>query len=338
MSAPDAPPLPRTAPGAPVFAEAWQARAFALAMALNARGRLAWPDFAAALGAELAARRRRLLAGLAAGAGGLAGGGGAGGARGGGGDGRALAAGGGVGRRMAARSGWSLERPRAQALRSARHADGLFAAARRPRRQRRAECPGEVVPAFELPRRAEIIRARVEEVGLGPVLAPDRARPRDARRACMRRTTSTSCRGPCRCGRRRGAAGRAMPFVWPVPGLRADVPPDDIDGLLGFYSMDAGATFVEGTWAAVKASHDVALTAAGLVQGGARAAFALCRPPGHHAMGRFAGRLLLRQQRGSGRRVAARRRGGAGQRARRRLSPRQRHAGDLRCARRTCRW
>ena len=53
--------------------------------------------------------------------------------------------------------------------------------------------------------------------------------------------------------------------------------------------MDAGATFVEGTWEAVKASHDVALTAAGLVADGERAAFALCRPPGHHAGARFAG-------------------------------------------------
>ena len=54
MSGDDAPPLPRAAPGEPVFAEAWQARAFALAAALNARGRLAWPEFTAVLGAELA--------------------------------------------------------------------------------------------------------------------------------------------------------------------------------------------------------------------------------------------------------------------------------------------
>ncbi len=54
MSAPKGAPLPRAAPGEPVFAEAWQARAFALAAELNARGRLAWPDFTAALGAELA--------------------------------------------------------------------------------------------------------------------------------------------------------------------------------------------------------------------------------------------------------------------------------------------
>ena len=199
--------------------------------------------------------------------------------------------------------------------------------------------PGEIVPAFELPRRAEIVRARVVEVGLGPVLRAARRTTSPRRGGCMRRTISTSCRGPGRCGRRRGASGTAMPFVWPVPGLRADVPPDDIDGLLGFYSMDAGATFVAGTWDAVKASHDVALTAAGA---GARrragAAFALCRPPGHHAGPRFAGgycfinnaAVAAEWLRGSGL--------GAGERARHRLSPRQRHAGDLLRARPTCRW
>jgi acetoin utilization deacetylase AcuC-like enzyme len=62
-----------------------------------------------------------------------------------------------------------------------------------------------------------------------------------------------------------------------------------VDGLLGHYAFDAGATFVAGTWDAVKASQDVALTAAGLVAGGAPSAFALCRPPGHHAMSRAMG-------------------------------------------------
>ena len=31
---------------------------------------------------------------------------------------------------------------------------------------------GRIVPAFETPERAETIRARVEAVGLGPVIAP----------------------------------------------------------------------------------------------------------------------------------------------------------------------
>ena len=147
--------------------------------------------------------------------------------------------------------------------------------------------PGEIVPAFEAPRRAEMIRARVEEVGLGPVLPPEPHGLEAARRVHAPDYVDFLARAWAMWAAA-GRGGTAMPFVWPVPGLRADVAPADIDGLLGFYAMDAGATFVEGTWEAVKASHDVALTAAGLVAGGA-SAFALCRPPGHHAGPRFAG-------------------------------------------------
>jgi acetoin utilization deacetylase AcuC-like enzyme len=86
-----------------------------------------------------------------------------------------------------------------------------------------------------------------------------------------------------------GRTGTAMPFSWPTRGFRADVRPQHIDGLLGFYSFDAGANFVAGTWSAVKSSYDVALTGAGLVNAGERATFALCRPPGHHAGREFMG-------------------------------------------------
>jgi len=148
--------------------------------------------------------------------------------------------------------------------------------------------PGEIVPAFELPRRAEIVRARVEAVGLGPILPPD-PHPLDTAARVHAPDYLAFLAEAWPRWAASGRAGTAMPFVWPVPGLRADVPPEDIDGLLGFYSFDAGATFVAGTWDAVKASHDVALTAAALVCAGARAAFALCRPPGHHAGPRAAG-------------------------------------------------
>jgi acetoin utilization deacetylase AcuC-like enzyme len=147
---------------------------------------------------------------------------------------------------------------------------------------------GAIVPAFEMPRRAEIVLGRVREVGLGPVLGPNEHDLAAARRVHAQDYLEFLPRAwPLWAAA--GRTGTAMPFVWPVPGLRADVPPADIDGLLGFYSMDAGATFVAGTWEAIKSSHDVALTAAALVHGGAGAAFALCRPPGHHAGARFAG-------------------------------------------------
>jgi nitrile hydratase accessory protein len=55
LSAPDLqvlPRLPRDAEG-PVFAEPWQAQAFALAVRLSAEGLFSWPDWAAALSREL---------------------------------------------------------------------------------------------------------------------------------------------------------------------------------------------------------------------------------------------------------------------------------------------
>ena len=45
-------PLPRDADG-PVFAEPWQAQAFAMAVALHQRGIFTWPEWAAALAAEI---------------------------------------------------------------------------------------------------------------------------------------------------------------------------------------------------------------------------------------------------------------------------------------------
>jgi acetoin utilization deacetylase AcuC-like enzyme len=52
---------------------------------------------------------------------------------------------------------------------------------------------------------------------------------------------------------------------------------------MGYYAMAAETSISAGTWEAAVSAADVALTAAELVRGGARASFALCRPPGHHA-------------------------------------------------------
>jgi nitrile hydratase accessory protein len=46
------PQLPRDADG-PVFAEPWEAQAFALAVALHQRGVFSWPEWAAALSEEI---------------------------------------------------------------------------------------------------------------------------------------------------------------------------------------------------------------------------------------------------------------------------------------------
>jgi nitrile hydratase accessory protein len=52
--------LPKTVPAdEPVFAEPWQAHAFALAVKLSEAGLFSWADWSAALGAELAEANRR---------------------------------------------------------------------------------------------------------------------------------------------------------------------------------------------------------------------------------------------------------------------------------------
>ena len=52
------PQLPRDE-GGPVFAEPWQAQAFALAVKLSAEGHFTWKEWADALGAELKAAEQR---------------------------------------------------------------------------------------------------------------------------------------------------------------------------------------------------------------------------------------------------------------------------------------
>jgi acetoin utilization deacetylase AcuC-like enzyme len=71
--------------------------------------------------------------------------------------------------------------------------------------------------------------------------------------------------------------------------MRQDRVPEDIDGKLGYYSMDAGVPITSGTWAAVSDAVNVALTGARHVREGARSAFSLCRPPGHHAAADYMG-------------------------------------------------
>lgn len=59
--------------------------------------------------------------------------------------------------------------------------------------------------------------------------------------------------------------------------------PDAIEGRAGFWGLDTANPIVAGTYAAARASVDVALTTLDLVLGGERIVYGLCRPPGHHA-------------------------------------------------------
>ena len=65
--------------------------------------------------------------------------------------------------------------------------------------------------------------------------------------------------------------------------------PTGLLGRAGYYIMDLSACIVEGTYRAALASANCALGAAEAVVNGEQAAFALCRPPGHHAGKDYAG-------------------------------------------------
>jgi acetoin utilization deacetylase AcuC-like enzyme len=65
--------------------------------------------------------------------------------------------------------------------------------------------------------------------------------------------------------------------------------PSGLLGRAGYYLMDLSACIVAGTYGAALASANCAMNAAEAVVNGDQVAFALCRPPGHHAGRDYAG-------------------------------------------------
>jgi acetoin utilization deacetylase AcuC-like enzyme len=79
---------------------------------------------------------------------------------------------------------------------------------------------------------------------------------------------------------------RVVPYLFPTPGLLGDLPlrvPPAVHARAGLFCYDTMTLVGPGSWAAIRGAVDAALTAADLVAGGERLAYALCRPPGHHA-------------------------------------------------------
>lgn len=72
-----------------------------------------------------------------------------------------------------------------------------------------------------------------------------------------------------------------------VPNLHPDGPdvsyPTSVEGQAGYHMFDTACPIAAETWDAVRASANSAVEAAVAVRDGARQAYALCRPPGHHA-------------------------------------------------------
>jgi acetoin utilization deacetylase AcuC-like enzyme len=150
---------------------------------------------------------------------------------------------------------------------------------------------GELVPCFEVPARVDHVLEELQRRHFGAVLPPqafdDSAltgihsqRYLDFLKNAWLEWVALDPANDAR---------DALPSVWPVRTLRSDVLPSNFAARMGLFSMDAGSPLTSGTWAAARAGADCALSAAQAVFAGAPSAFALTRPPGHHAGADFFG-------------------------------------------------
>jgi acetoin utilization deacetylase AcuC-like enzyme len=153
---------------------------------------------------------------------------------------------------------------------------------------------GRDIGIFEIPDRAETIRAALEADGRFELAGPTEhgAEPITA---VHDPDMLSFLEGAWRDWREaRETAPEVFPDTFPLPAYREGMGPGREPrtprGRIGRWCFDTATPLVEGTYPAARAAVDVALTAADLVLGGERVAYGLCRPPGHHAArGMFGG-------------------------------------------------
>ncbi|MFV9506476.1 MAG: histone deacetylase family protein [Oscillochloridaceae bacterium umkhey_bin13] len=146
---------------------------------------------------------------------------------------------------------------------------------------------GELKPYFESPERVAIITAALaaagfpvpeapQAFGLEPILAVHQPDYAEYLATAYERWVAAGL-----------PSTAVQPCTFAMPGLRARS--NSLQGLAGRYSFDLSVPITAGTYTAALASAEVALSGAALLLAGERAAYALCRPPGHHAATAMAG-------------------------------------------------
>jgi len=159
---------------------------------------------------------------------------------------------------------------------------------------------GVSTPGTEVPERARVLLAAVTEAGatVVPAQSYDDAVLRAVHDPALVDHLSTIAdewaRGPYA---ELVGQDRVVPYVFPTAGMLDGLPahePAATHARAGLYCYDTMTLVGPGTWRAARAAIDVALTAADLVADGAASAYALVRPPGHHATRRaFGGSCYL---------------------------------------------
>jgi acetoin utilization deacetylase AcuC-like enzyme len=154
---------------------------------------------------------------------------------------------------------------------------------------------GQVVrPVYERVARAELLRAALAGAG-HPVLAPVGHGPEPVL-AVHEPALVEFLPGAWAAWRAAGGPPVLIPDSFAIARLVRGGGRDlgGGTGRPGWFCFDTATPLVAGSFAAAVGAADVALTAADLVAGGTRAAYALCRPPGHHAgPGYYGGFCLL---------------------------------------------
>lgn len=147
---------------------------------------------------------------------------------------------------------------------------------------------GEKVANFEVPQRMERILAALRADGRFEILPPDdfglepiRAVHEEGYLSFLSTAFEEWMSTPLDADYERNAL---LPATFPPAGWRNRVP-QSILGRAGYYMMDLSAPITAGTYEAVLASANCALSGAKCISPAAspHSAFALCRPPGHHA-------------------------------------------------------
>lgn len=140
---------------------------------------------------------------------------------------------------------------------------------------------GQFVTPFERPSRVEYILSELKDRGMADISAPDpldMAPVRSIHDAGFLEFLATCWDEWVAEGYR----GEILPLGFPARRMQTRRP-NQIDGKVSYYCLATETAITKGSWRAAQASCSVAQTAQRLVASGARAAFALCRPPGHHA-------------------------------------------------------
>lgn len=141
---------------------------------------------------------------------------------------------------------------------------------------------GEFVTPFERPSRVEYVLARLKERGFRDLVAPAPPDLAPIRAMCdpgyleFLETAWDDWKAE-------GFSGEIIAASFPARRMQTARPPRNIDGKVGYYALAAETAITRGTWEAATWSAACAQSAVAHVAGGARSAFALCRPPGHHA-------------------------------------------------------